>query len=83
MPVYELVSSEIFRNAMRLVGLREKNGRQNSMGCRFLMRVVCDILHVQGQGNKSMSFTILGTNQLKFSRNVPELNHDVCPVTGT
>jgi hypothetical protein len=42
------------------------------------MRVFRDICRAQGQGNnKSMPFTLLGTNQLKFSRNVPELNHDV------
>jgi len=42
------------------------------------MRVFRDIHRAQVQdNNKSMSFTLLGTNQLKFSRNVPELNHDV------
>jgi hypothetical protein len=79
-PVYELeVSYEKLHHELRFVRLREKkNGRQNSVGCKFLMRVFHDIRRVQVQdNNKSMSFTLLGTNQLKFSRNVPELNHDV------
>jgi hypothetical protein len=42
------------------------------------MRVFHDIRRAQVQdNNKSMFFTLLGTNRLKFSRNVPELNHDV------
>lgn len=41
------------------------------------MRVFRDIRRAQGQGNKRMSFTLLGTNQLTFFRNVPEFNRDV------
>jgi len=72
------VSNEKFHYEIRLVGLQEKKkGRQNNVGCKFHMRVFRDIRRAQGQGNKRMSFTLLGTNQLTFFRNVPEFNRDV------